>query len=107
LPWRESRHSEKQPLLVDLSFISLKGKGNLACWQESSLCRIKHNGRGCRNKFHVLWQRCMNIIIIAELMIKASVEKLQIDFNGVLMAKESGFALFDFSAEAALLLKAL
>jgi len=38
-------------------------------------------------------------------MIKASVKKLQIDFDPVEMAKESGFALLDFSAEAALLLK--
>lgn len=38
-------------------------------------------------------------------MIKASLGKLRIDFNPVVMAKESGFALLDFSAEAALLLK--
>jgi PIN domain nuclease of toxin-antitoxin system len=44
-------------------------------------------------------------VSIAELMIKASLEKLRIDFNPVAMAKESGFALLDFSAEAALLLK--
>jgi len=47
----------------------------------------------------------VSAVSIAELMIKASVEKLRIDFDPVLMAKESGFGLLDFSAEAALLLK--
>jgi PIN domain nuclease of toxin-antitoxin system len=47
----------------------------------------------------------VSAVSIAELMIKASLEKLRIDFNPVVMAKESGFALLDFSAEAALLLK--
>ena len=47
----------------------------------------------------------VSAVSIAELMIKASLEKLQINFNPVDMAKESGFALLDFSAEAALLLK--
>jgi PIN domain nuclease of toxin-antitoxin system len=44
-------------------------------------------------------------VTIAELMIKASIGKLRIDFDPVKMAKESGFALLDFRAEAALLLK--
>ncbi len=44
-------------------------------------------------------------VSIAELMIKASVGKLQINFDPVATAKESGFALLNFSAEAALLLK--
>jgi PIN domain nuclease of toxin-antitoxin system len=47
----------------------------------------------------------VSAVIIAELMIKTSLKKLEIDFNPVVMAKESGFALLDFSAEAALLLK--
>ena len=47
----------------------------------------------------------VSAVSIAELMIKASLKKLGIDFNPVVMAKESGFALLDFSAEAALLLK--
>ena len=47
----------------------------------------------------------VSAVSIAELMIKASLEKLRIDFNPVVMAKESGFTLLDFSAEAALLLK--
>lgn len=44
-------------------------------------------------------------VSIAEIMIKASLGKLRIDFNPVEMAIESGFALLDFNAEAALLLK--
>lgn len=47
----------------------------------------------------------VSAVSIAELMIKASVEKLKIDFDPVVMAKKSGFLLLDFSAEAALLLK--
>ncbi len=47
----------------------------------------------------------VSAVSIAELMIKASIEKLRIEFNPVDMAKESGFMLLDFSAESALLLK--
>ncbi len=47
----------------------------------------------------------VSAVSIAELMIKASLKKLRIDFDPVLMAKESGFSLLDFSAEAAMLLK--
>ena len=47
----------------------------------------------------------VSAVSIAELMIKASVKKLQIDFNPVVMAEESGFLLLDFTSEAALLLK--
>jgi PIN domain nuclease of toxin-antitoxin system len=46
-------------------------------------------------------------VSIAEIMIKASLGKLQFDFNPVETARESGFALRSFSAEAALLLKDL
>jgi len=49
----------------------------------------------------------VSAISIAELMIKASLEKLRIDFDPVDMAKQSGFALLDFKAEAAKLLKDL
>jgi len=49
----------------------------------------------------------LSAVSIAELMIKASIGKLQIDFDPVAVAKESGFTLLDFSAEAALLLKEL
>ena len=47
----------------------------------------------------------VSAVSIAELMIKASIQKLRIDFDPVVMVKESGFVLLDFSAEAALLLK--
>lgn len=47
----------------------------------------------------------VSAVSIAELMIKASLKKLQIDFDSVAIAKESGFALLDFNGEAALLLK--
>jgi PIN domain nuclease of toxin-antitoxin system len=40
-------------------------------------------------------------------MIKSSIGKLEINFDPVEMAKESGFALLDFSSDAALLLKDL
>ena len=49
----------------------------------------------------------VSAVSIAELMIKASIGKLQIDFNPVVSAKESGFLLLDFNPEAALLLKEL
>jgi len=47
----------------------------------------------------------VSAVTIAELMIKTSIGKLEINFNPVDMAKESGFTLLDFSAESALLLK--
>ncbi len=47
----------------------------------------------------------VSAVSIAEIMIKASLQKLPIDFDPVALAKESGFRLLDFSAEAALLLK--
>jgi len=46
-------------------------------------------------------------VTVAELMIKASIGKLVVDFNPVEVALESGFELLDFSAEDALLLKEL
>ena len=49
----------------------------------------------------------VSAVTIAELMIKASIGKLQIDFDPVTMARESGFELLSLSAEAALLLKDL
>ena len=47
----------------------------------------------------------VSAVTIAELMIKTSIGKLEINFNPVEMAKESGFALLSFSSESALLLK--
>jgi PIN domain nuclease of toxin-antitoxin system len=49
----------------------------------------------------------VSAVTIAELMIKTSIGKLEIDFDPVELSKKSGFALLDFSSEAALLLKNL
>ena len=49
----------------------------------------------------------VSAVSIAELMIKASIGKLEIDFDPVALAKESGFSILDFKADAALLLKDL
>jgi PIN domain nuclease of toxin-antitoxin system len=46
-------------------------------------------------------------ISITELMIKASIGKLNIDFYPISIAKESGFDLLEFSAEDSTALKAL
>lgn len=46
-------------------------------------------------------------ISITEIMIKASLGKLEVDFDPVAVAVESGFELLDFSAEDALALKEL
>jgi PIN domain nuclease of toxin-antitoxin system len=46
-------------------------------------------------------------ITIAELMIKASIGKLEINFDPVDLAEQSGFELLDFSGKEALLLKDL
>lgn len=44
-------------------------------------------------------------VSIAEIMIKASIGKLNVDFNPVEKAIESGFEMLDFNGEDALLLK--
>jgi len=44
-------------------------------------------------------------VSITELMIKSSVGKIEIAFNPIEIAQESGFELLDFSSEDALLLK--
>ena len=46
-------------------------------------------------------------ISVAEIMIKASIGKLAVDFNPVEIALESGFELLDFTGNDALLLKDL
>lgn len=46
-------------------------------------------------------------ITIAELMIKSSIDKLEINFDPVELALQSGYELLDFSAQDALLLKEL
>jgi PIN domain nuclease of toxin-antitoxin system len=47
----------------------------------------------------------ISAISIAELMIKGSIGKLQIDFDPVSNAEKSGFSLLGFDPEAALLLR--
>lgn len=49
----------------------------------------------------------LSSISIAEMMIKASLGKLAIDFDPILLAEESGFQLIDFKAEDAILLKTM
>lgn len=49
----------------------------------------------------------VSAVTVAELMIKASIGKLTVDFDPADVAVESGFSLLDFSAGDALLLKEL
>lgn len=44
-------------------------------------------------------------VSITEIMIKVSIGKLEIDFEPIAIAKESGFELLDFSSQDALALK--
>jgi len=44
-------------------------------------------------------------ITITELMIKSSIGKLQVGFDPIMIAKESGFEMLDFSGEDALALQ--
>lgn len=50
---------------------------------------------------------CLSSVSITELMIKSSIGKLEVNFDPIAVAKESGFELLDFSAEDALALKEL
>jgi len=47
----------------------------------------------------------VSAVSIAEIMIKASVGKLKMEFDPMAAAEESGFLFLDFSGRAALLLK--
>jgi len=47
----------------------------------------------------------LSSISITELMIKSSIGKIDIDFDPIEIAQDSGFELLDFSSEDALLLK--
>lgn len=49
----------------------------------------------------------LSSVSVAELMIKASIGKIQIDFDPVDIAEKSGFELLDFTAHDAVLLKDL
>lgn len=46
-------------------------------------------------------------IVIAEIMIKASIGKLDIDFDPLALAEQTGFELLSFTAQDASLLKAM
>ena len=46
-------------------------------------------------------------VTVAEMMIKASIGKLQVDYDPVAIAQQSGFTLLDFRAQDALLLKTM
>ena len=46
-------------------------------------------------------------VSVTELMIKASIGRLEVNYDPISIAKESGFELLDFSAEDALALKEL
>ena len=47
----------------------------------------------------------LSAVSVAEIMIKSSIGKLEVNFEPVDIAKKSGFDLLDFTAEDALLLK--
>lgn len=47
----------------------------------------------------------LSAVSVAELMIKSSIGKLNVDFDPVYIAEKSGFDLLDFTANDALLLK--
>ena len=47
----------------------------------------------------------LSAVSVAEIMIKSSIGKLNVDFNPVDIAEKSGFDLLDFTATDALLLK--
>ncbi len=49
----------------------------------------------------------LSSVSVAEIMIKASIGKLGVDFNPVAVALESGFEMLDFKGEDALHLKEL
>jgi PIN domain nuclease of toxin-antitoxin system len=64
------------------------------------------------DKWRIELESQANIILvssvsIAEIMIKASIGKLEIDFDPLVVARESGFEMLDFKGEDALLLKEL
>lgn len=61
-----------------------------------------------RNKIQSLSNTIyVSTITITELMIKASIGKMKIEFNPIDIAEKSGFEMLDFRAEDALILKNL
>ena len=53
---------------------------------------------------NVIW---LSSVSITEIMIKASIGKLRVDFDPIAIAEQSGFELLDYSASDALPLKEL
>ncbi len=74
-------------------------------WSLSDPSRIEeHRRRELESPANIIY---VSSITIAELMIKASIGKLQINFDPVDFALQSGFEMLDFSGRDALLLKNL
>lgn len=74
-------------------------------WSLSEPSKIaKNNLRDIESPLNSIY---VSSITIAEIMIKASIGKLQIDFDPVHLAEQSGFEILDFSGRDALLLKTL
>ena len=74
-------------------------------WSLSDPSRIEeHRRRELESLANIIY---VSSITIAELMIKASIGKLQINFDPVDFALQSGFEMLDFSGRDALLLKNL
>jgi len=57
-----------------------------------------------KNKANILY---LSPISVAEIMIKSAVGKLDVNFDVIKMAKQSGIELLDFKSEDAVLLKEL
>ena len=74
-------------------------------WSLSEPFKIsEHKLRKLESPTNIIY---VSSITIAEVMIKASIGKLQIDFDPVDLAQQSGFELLDFSGNDALQLKDL
>ena len=74
-------------------------------WSLASPSRItKHKLQELETPTNIIY---VSSITIAEIMIKASIGKLDIEFDPKELALQSGFELLDFTSQAALLLKNL
>jgi len=74
-------------------------------WSLANPTRIaKHKLNELESQTNIIY---VSSITIAELMIKASIGKLQINFDPIDLAEQSGFELLDFSGHDALLLRNL
>ncbi len=74
-------------------------------WSLADPARIaKHKLTELESQTNIIY---VSSITIAELMIKTSIGKLQINFDPIDLAEQSGFELLDFSSRDALLLRNL